>query len=146
MLRSLNGNDERGILNRMTNRKITICASGSLFKEIKTWKSRLERRGYRVIQFPPKTLKNYAGGHKRHYQKIAESDIVFVLNIEKNGIENYIGPSVFAEIAFAIGLNLALKKKIKVYCLNPLPKNLPYSHELKLWKKAGWIDFWRNGL
>ena len=96
-----------------------------------------------MIQFP-KTLKNYAKGHKRHYQKITESDIVFVLNLEKRGIKNYIGPSVFAEIAFAIGLNLALRKNIKIYCLNQLPKNLPYSPELELWKNAGWIRFWKN--
>ncbi len=124
--------------------KITICASASLSREIKVWKLKLERQGYRVIQFPPKTLKSYAKGHKNHYRKIKESDIVFILNLDKRGIKNYIGPSVFAEIAFAIGLNLAFRKKIKIYCLNPLPKDLPYSRELELWKRIGWIRFWKD--
>lgn len=129
----------------MINKKITICASGSLAKKIKAWKSKLERQGYRVIKSPLKDVSgNYPKIHQDHYKKMAASDIVFVLNVKKNGIKNYIGPSVFAEIAFAIGLNLALRKKIKIYCLNPLPKNLPYSHELELWEKAGWINFWRK--
>jgi hypothetical protein len=126
-------------------RKVTICASASLPREIEVWRRELEYQGYRVIQFPPVIFKNYAKGHRHHFQKIAESDIVFILNLKKKGIKNYIGPSVFAEIAFAIGLNLALRKKIKIYCLNPLPRKLPCSPELEQWKRAGWIHFWKKG-
>ena len=123
-------------------KKVTICASASLSQEIETWRVKLESLGYKVIKFPVTDSRNYEEIHKDHYKKIAESDMLFILNLEKEGVENYIGPSTFAEIAFAIGLNLALDKKIEIYSLNPLPQNLPYSQELNLWKKLGWIQDW----
>jgi len=123
-------------------KKVTICASTALSNEIATWRMKLENLGYEVIKFPTTDSRSYAKIHGDHYKKISESDIVFVLNVEKDGVENYIGPSTFAEIAFAIGLNLALDKKIEIYSLNPLPRNLPYSKELNLWKGLGWIQDW----
>ncbi|MDP1689105.1 MAG: hypothetical protein Q8L47_03165 [bacterium] len=125
-------------------KKVTICSSGSLVKKAKEWQKKLEEKNYQVIKVPVIIKGNYAKMHSLHYKAIVESDILFVLNLEKNGIINYIGPSVFAEIAFAIGLNLALKKQIKIFCLNLIPQNLPYSKELLLWKKLGWIKKWRK--
>lgn len=136
----------RGIKSVMGNKKkkVTICASGAFIKEARQWQKRLERKNYRVIQIPRQLKRDYASIHQLHYRKIAESDILFVLNLKKDGIKNYIGPSVFAEIAFAIGLNLVFRKRIKVFCLNPIPKNLPYSTELLLWRKVGWIQKWKK--
>lgn len=127
-------------------KKVVICASESLHKEAKDWKIRLEKEGYDVIrsvEVIQKTDEAYQATHTDHYGKIAEADILLVLNLEKNGIRNYIGPSVFAEIAFAIGLNITSGKKIQVYCLNTLPQNIPYSDELKKWERLGWIKIWK---
>lgn len=126
----------------MDNKKVTICASESFLEESVKWKRKLEDLGYKVVQIPEILNGNYLDVHKKHYQSIGSSDIVFVLNIPKNGIEGYIGPSVFAEIAFAIGLNHVLDKNIEVFCLNEIPKGLPYTQELLLWGKAGWIKKW----
>jgi hypothetical protein len=103
--------------------------------------------GYNVIRniqnLKLKSQDKYKTTHIGHYKKIVETDILFILNLEKNKIKNYIGPSVFAEIAFAIGLNVTLNKKIEIYILNPLPENLLYTTELKLWEKLGWIKLWK---
>ncbi|MCK4634777.1 MAG: hypothetical protein KAT37_02800 [Candidatus Aenigmarchaeota archaeon] len=129
-------------------KKVVICASRFLLKEAKEYKRKLENKGYAVIRCPQlidqDSLEAYQTTHIEHYKKIIESDILFILNIEKNGISNYIGPSVFAEIAFAIGLNISLGKEITVYCLNPLPEELSYSEELKSWKELGWIKIWKD--
>jgi len=53
---------------------------------------------------------------RRHYCKIKESDVVLVINEEKNGVKNYIGANTLIEMAFAH----VLKKKI--YLLNELPE------------------------
>ncbi|MBU3957594.1 MAG: hypothetical protein KKB25_00795 [Nanoarchaeota archaeon] len=127
-------------------KKVVICASENFHKEAEEWKSKLENEGFSVIrsiELIEKTAEAYRDTHTDHYKKITEADILFVLNLEKKGVKNYIGPSVFAEIAFAIGLNIALGKKTEIYCLNPLPENIPYSDELELWKKLGWIKFWK---
>ncbi|PIS40981.1 MAG: hypothetical protein COT26_00455 [Candidatus Kerfeldbacteria bacterium CG08_land_8_20_14_0_20_43_14] len=124
-------------------KKIVISASSSFYKEALVCKNRFEKNGHKILAYPKKIVKgqrlNYKIVHKTFYQAITKTNVLFVLNLKKKGIPNYIGPSVFAEIAFAIGLNLTFNKHIKIYCLNPLPKNLPYSEELIKWQKLGWI-------
>lgn len=49
-----------------------------------------------------------------------------VVNATKNGIDNYIGPNSFAEIAFGFYFNK------RVYLLNDIYE--PYKDELEGWK------------
>ena len=125
-------------------KKVVICASNTFYHEAEQWKKVLENNGHDVIKKVEKLNPNseYQTVYADHYKRITESDMLFILNLEKNGIKDYVGPSVFAEIAFAIGLNISFGKEIKIYVLNPLPKNLSYSSELTLWKKLGWIKLW----
>lgn len=125
--------------------KLVICASASFEKEIVEWKNKMEEAGFEVIKYPEKIIGELFKGYKKefanHYSAISKADAVLALNLDKKGITGYIGSGVFAEMAFAIGLNKVLNKKIKVYYLNPIPKKvLPYSDELELWKKLGWIE------
>lgn len=129
-------------------KKLVICASASFEKEIVTYKNKLEKLGYEVIKYPTKIKGDIVSGYKNefscHYNAIDETDAIIVLNLEKKGVKGYIGAGVFAEMAFAIGLNRVFNKKIKVYYLNELPDSLPYSDELNLWKKLGWIKQFKN--
>lgn len=126
-------------------RKLVICASASFEKEIIEWKNKLEKLNFEVIKYPTKIKGELSKGYKKefseHYKAIFEADAVLALNLDKKGISGYIGSGVFAEMAFAIGLNKVLDKKIKAYYLNSIPeKILPYSDELELWQKLGWIE------
>ena len=56
---------------------------------------------------------------RKHYEKIKEADAVLILNMSKNGIENYLGANTFLEMGFALALNKT------IFLLNPLPAN-PY--------------------
>lgn len=129
-------------------KKVVICTSRSLHGEARKWKSKLEKEGYLIIKsielVGQDNLNDYQKTHQEHYCKIMESDILLILNLDKEGKWNYIGPSVSAEIAFTIGLNLTQNKNIKIYCVNNLPEDLPYSEELKLWEKIGWIGKWKK--
>ena len=51
-----------------------------------------------------------------YYEEIKNSDAILVLNLEKSGIENYIGGNSFLEMGFAHVLNR------KIYLLNPIPE------------------------
>ena len=132
----------------MKSKKVVICSSISFWDEIKLWKQKLEEEGYKVIKYPEKIsgifLSIYKNEFAEHYKKIVEADVLFVLNVEKNNTKGYIGPAVFAEIAFAIGLNVSLKKKIKIFCLNQIPDSLAHSMELKLWEELRWISYWKR--
>lgn len=123
--------------------KVVICASASLSKEITEWKEKLENSGYNVINYPSKIQGNVQENYKKefmeHYKSIGETDIVLVLNLKTKGTSGYIGGGVFAEMAFAVGLNKIRNREIKVRYLKPLPEDLPYSDELKLWQNLDWI-------
>ena len=53
---------------------------------------------------------------KKYYRLIKEADSVLILNVNKNGIENYIGGNSFLEIGFAHILGK------KIFLFNPVPK------------------------
>jgi hypothetical protein len=128
----------------MKNKKIVICSSISFEREIEEWKNKLEHMGFDVIKYPVKLREGTGAGYSEeftgHYASIAESDAIIILNIEKKGIPGYIGPGVFAEMSFALGLNKVMKKSIDIYYVNPIPEGLPYSEELGLWQELGWIE------
>lgn len=128
--------------------KVVICSSLSFWDDIVLYKEKLEKDGYSVIKHPEKLTGDFLPAYKEaftnHYKKIVETDVLFILNNNKNSIDGYIGPAVFAEIAFAVGLNRSHGKNIKVYCLNKFSENLPYYEELKYWLDLGWIDFWKD--
>ena len=62
----------------------------------------------------PRKIKNDV--IRDYYQKIDKSDCILVLNLTKNGIENYIGGNTFLEIGFAHVLGK------KIYLYNNIPQ------------------------
>lgn len=128
----------------MEKLKAVICASAFFNNETIWWRDKLEKSGFDVIKFPGKIKDNFLTNYEREfseqYNAISKANLLLALNLEKKGIPGYIGSGVFAEMAFAIGLNIILNKKIEVCYLNPIPEEvLPYSDELKLWQELGWI-------
>ena len=60
-----------------------------------------------------------------HYQKILASDAILFVNGEKNGIKNYIGGNVLIE------MGQAYVNHKKIFFLNGMPTNLPYTDEIE---------------
>jgi hypothetical protein len=117
--------------------KIVICGSMQFAKEMVDIKTKLEDLGHGVIL--PKDTERYARGEKeieskwakiegdlirRHYNEIENCDVVLIVNIIKNGIENYIGGNALMEMAFAYILNK------KIFLLNPVP-DINYKDEIE---------------
>lgn len=84
----------------------------------------------------PKTLERWKNGERaatkrdygifhQHYQNILASDAVLCVNIEKNGIENYIGRNVLIE------MGQAYVNHKKIFFLNGMPSGLPYMDEIE---------------
>ena len=70
-------------------------------------------------------LKRQEGFIKWWHDCIKSGDAILVLNYDKNGIKNYIGGNTLMEIGFA-----HVNDK-KVFLLNPIPKEVSYSAEIK---------------
>lgn len=108
--------------------RIVLCGSMKLKEKIFEVEHFLKNKGYEVItpkEFKVETTKGEAT--KLHFDEITnqKTDIVLAINVTKNGIENYIGPNTFAEIAMAFYFNK------KVYLLNDIYE--PYRDELEGW-------------
>jgi len=61
---------------------------------------------------------------RKYFKKIKAGDAILIINIEKNGIKDYIGGNAFLEMGFAFILNKP------IYLLNKIP-NMGYKDEIK---------------
>lgn len=117
--------------------RITICGSMRFFKEMKGAKQKLSELGHEVLTPPLLDFHNFKkelGDEKyfsmkqkftrQHFDRIAKSDAILVLNYDKDGKQNYVGGNTFAEIAVAFHLNK------KIFLLNPIPEYLQYTEEM----------------
>ena len=125
--------------------KIAICGSINFSKEILKTRDDLTKMGHEA--FIPKSLlafsiKDAEGAEKlksdrrkyineikpeytrEHFGLIEKSDAILVVNIEKNGVKNYIGGATFAEIMVALYLGK------KIFFLNPIPAGKNFSFML----------------
>ena len=108
--------------------RIVLCGSMKLKERIFEVERYLKNKGYEVVT--PKEFRaemTKADASKLHFDEIAneKTDIVLAINETKNGIENYIGPNTFAEIAMAFYFNK------KIYLLNDIYES--YKDELEGW-------------
>lgn len=120
--------------------------------QMKEWQQKLESQGYEVyvptlfdfhkIRDEDNDLKKFEESKRRetknHFEKVKVADILLILNYDKNEKKNYIGGNTFAEIAYAVALNLCHNKNIEIYTINPLPKDSPYYEELHAWQIQQW--------
>lgn len=128
--------------------KIAICGSLVFPKEIKKINDELVKAGHEV-EVPHGVLRTIEGdpefdldkikkekeegtftkmaqkhdGIRKHFEKIKKSDAILVVNLDKHGIENYIGGNTFLEMGFAHVLNK------DVYLFNNIP-DMIYTDEI----------------
>ncbi len=85
----------------------------------------LEKMGYNVL-LPVECMQGLEKviASRAHFDRISNPDnqAILIVNATKNGIENYIGPNSFAEIAFGFYFNK------KVFLLNDIYE--PYKDEI----------------
>lgn len=109
-------------------KNIVLCGSMKVVDKIYEVRKILENKGYNVL-LPRECIegKHKAIASKAHFNRIIDpkNEIILIVNSTKNGIENYIGPNSFAEIAFAFFYSK------KIYLLNDIYK--PYEDELIGW-------------
>lgn len=130
--------------------KVTICGSIAFYENMIEVKEKLEKLGH-VVKLPPHEVKDengkmipvseYYSRRKAetddtswiwdrkeeamilHFKKIEFSEVIIVLNYDKNGIKNYVGANTLIEM----GIAQYLKKKI--FLLNEVPE-ISYKEEI----------------
>ncbi len=130
--------------------KITICGSIAFIDEMEAAKRELEQFGHEV-KLPPSEMTDAEGkailskdvyairkssntvddwvwekkteAMKNHFDKVAWSDAILVLNHTKNNVAHYVGANTLLE------MGLAFHQGKKIFLLNPIPE-ISYKEEL----------------
>lgn len=109
-------------------KNIVLCGSMKVKDKILEVKDELEKRDFNVL-LPKECMEGLPKiiASRKHFERIIDkdNDYILIVNTTKKGIENYIGPNSFAEIAFAFYFNK------KIYLLNDIYE--PYEDELVGW-------------
>jgi regulatory protein YycH of two-component signal transduction system YycFG len=131
-------------------KNIVIAGSAKLQDKIMYWKKYFEENGYNVLDYPvgipsETFINEFPKVHKHFFENIIQTDILFVMNEEKNGISGYIGAESYAELAFAVAQNLIYDKKIEIIVLNIPSEKVASYEEIILFEKLNWIKICKNG-
>ena len=89
-------------------------------------------------------MKKYPIRHKEFFESITKTDILFIMNEDKNGITGYIGAESFAELAFGLTQNLLYNKNIELVILKMPSPGVQCYDEICLWLKLGWIKLYKE--
>lgn len=125
-------------------KKIVIAGSAKLQDKIDLWKLTFIKKQYEILDYPKpideeKFMELYPEIHKSFFEKITKTDILFVMNEDKNDIEGYIGAETYAELTFGLAQNLIYNKNIDLVLLKMPSHKVQCYDEIKLWLDLGWI-------
>jgi nucleoside 2-deoxyribosyltransferase len=97
---------------------IVLCGSVTAYQKVIEVKHQLEKLGFEVLvpdlalemehigdySLQEETNAQKTAATRAHFEKIAQSDVVLIVNQNKHGIEGYIGPAVLMEMGVAFHL------------------------------------------
>ena len=129
-------------------KKLVIAGSAKFCEEMLEWKEYFENRGYEVINYPKKidqtNAKEYQNVYIKFFESLNETDILFVVNEDKNGIKGYIGAETFAELSFCVAQNLVNKEKKQIYLLKKPSEEVACYIEIEKFINLGWIKIFEK--
>ncbi len=130
-------------------KKIVIAGSAKLQSDIEYFKEHFENKGYIILDYPQKIdeskfMEIYPNVHKNFFECITKTDILFIMNADKNGTNGYIGAETFAELTFGLAQKLVYNKDIELVILKMPGKEVACYDEISLWLKLGWIKLYEG--
>ncbi len=130
-------------------KKIVIAGSAKLPEKIEYWINYFNKKHYKVLDYPkfiPKErfIELYPQIHIEFLENITKTNMLFIMNEDKDGLSGYIGAEAFAELLFGLSQKLVYKKEIELYILKMPSKEVTSYEEVALWLKLGWIKIWKE--
>lgn len=103
---------------------------------------------YEILDYPKVIngdfLENYPEVHTNFYKNINKTDVLFLMNYDKNGVKGHIGYAGFGELSVALFLKLTGKRNIEIYIYQMPDKSVPAYDEIELWLKLGYIKLYNK--
>ena len=128
-------------------RKIIIAGSATFYKEAFIMKKELENKNYDVIDYPrnidDSVEVEYRQAYERFYESLSKTDDLLLLNLDKNGIEGYIGYESFAELSNLVVKKIQVNNDHKIYIYKMPSKEVGCYDEIKHFLELGYIELYK---
>ena len=128
-------------------RKIVIACSAKFYKEALELKKELENKDYNVIDYPKNINVNieeeYKQAYERFYDNLSKTDDLILFNLDKNGIEGYIGYESFAELSYLVVKKIQVNNDHKIYIYKMPSKEVGCYDEIKHFLELGYIELYK---
>ncbi|MBR3674218.1 MAG: hypothetical protein IKN65_08120 [Clostridia bacterium] len=128
-------------------RKIIIASSAKFYKEALELKEELEKKDYSVIDYVKninvKNEKEYKAAYERFYNSLRNTDDLLLLNLDKKGIEGYIGYESFAELSNLVVKKIQEDDNHKIYIYKMPSKEVGCYDEIMHFLKLGYIELYK---
>lgn len=130
-------------------KKVVIAGSAKLQKEVNEWVKFFESKNYEVLDYPRvieeyRFLELYPNIHTEFLENIRGTDMLFIMNEDKNDILGYIGYEVYAELLFGLAQKLIYHKDIELVIFKMPSVDVGCYEEINLWLKLGWIKLYEE--
>ena len=128
-------------------RKIIIAGSATFYKEALEMKNELEKKGYYVVDYP-KSINvdielEYKEAYEKFYDNLSKTDDLLLLNLDKKGIEGYIGYESFAELSNLVVKKIQINNDHKIYIYKMPSKEVGCYDEIKHFLELGYIELYK---
>ena len=128
-------------------RKIIIAGSATFYKEALELKQELENKNYYVIDYPKKINDNieleYKEAYETFYDNLSKTDDLLLLNLDKKGIEGYIGFESFAELSNLVVKKIQINNDHKIYIYKMPSKEVGCYDEINHFIELGYIELYK---
>ena len=129
-------------------RKIVIACSAKFYKEALELKKELEDMDYNVIDYPKNINVNieaeYKEAYERFYESLSKADDLILLNLDKNGIQGYIGYESFAELSNLVVKKIQEDSNHKIYIKQMPSKEVGCYNEIMHFLELGYIELFKQ--
>ncbi len=125
-------------------KKVVIAGSAKLQKEVNKWLKIFENQNYEILDYPraieeSKFMELYPNIHIKFLENITKTNMLFLMNEDKNGVVGYIGYETYAELLFGLSQKLIYNKNIELIIFKIPSREVGCYEEIDLWLKLGWI-------
>ena len=128
-------------------RKIIIAGSATFYKEALELKQELENKNYYVIDYPKKINDDieleYKEAYETFYDNLSKTDDLLLLNLDKKGIEGYIGYESFAELSNLVVKKIRINNDHKIYIYKMPSKEVGCYDEIMDFIELGYIELYK---
>ena len=128
-------------------RKIIIAGSATFYKEALELKQELENKNYYVIDYAKKINDDIEHEYKEVYEtfygNLSKTDDLLLLNLDKKGIEGYIGYESFAELSNLVVKKIQINNDHKIYIYKMPSKEVGCYDEIMHFIELGYIELYK---